>query len=217
MADLEEHNSDESRTILLDDYSESESSLCCLFFQVLIILGFFSVVIWVSVTPKSPIYLITNAYIPAFDARNSTSNHSHNTPFFLNLDFFNPNEKMSIYYSDICITLYYSTSSSTDADHLIGSSSLPGFYQGYKETTPYEVVVNADQQLWKGNNITNGTKEFKVFMENDVKYKIVGLIKVKHQYRIYKEAYVSVDSNGKMIGEKNIKLHHTSKIMTKRH
>ncbi|KAF5472847.1 hypothetical protein F2P56_009523 [Juglans regia] len=217
MAGLEEHDSNESRVpLLLDDYSESESSLCCFFLQVLIVLGFFSVVIWVSVTPKSPIYLITNAYIPALDARNnSTSNHSHNTSFFLNLEFFNPNKKMSIFYSDICITLYYSTSS-TDADHLIGSSSLPGFYQGYKETTPYEVVVNADQQLWKGNNITNGTKEFKVCMENDVKYKIVGLIKVKHQYRIYKEAYVAVDSNGKMIGEKNIKLHHTSK-MTKRH
>ncbi|KAG6638947.1 NDR1/HIN1-like protein 6 [Carya illinoinensis] len=208
MADLEEHDSDESRPILLDDYSESESSLCCLFLQVLIVLGFFSVVIWVSVTPKSPIYLITNAYIPALDAWNSTSNYSHNTSFFLNLEFFNPNEKMSIYYSDICINLYYS---STDA--LVGSSSLPGFYQGYKKTTPYEVFVNADKQLWKGN-ITNGTKEFKACMENDVQYKIVGF-KVKHQYRIYKEAYVSVDSNGKMIGEKNIKLHHTSKTITK--
>lgn len=74
------------------------------------------------------------------------------------------------------------------------------------------MLVNADQKLLKGKNITaNMTKGFKVCLENDVKYKILGF-KFKHRYWLYKEAYVSVDSSGGMIGEKKIKLHHTSKI-----
>ncbi|KAB1201332.1 Protein NDR1 [Morella rubra] len=114
---------------------------------------------------------------------------------------------MGIYYDDIYITLTYNDSA------VIGSHSLPSFYQGYRETTIYVVLVNADhlQQLWKG--ITNRTTVFRVCLENVVRYKIFRS-QTKH-HRIYNEAYVPVGSDGRMSGAKTIKLQHTSKLLRK--
>ena len=182
--------------------------------QVVIVLISSSVVVWLVLIPKSPIYIITNVHIPALHGRNSTS-HVHlstsngmnstshligNISIHLNLEFSNPNKKMGIYYNYIYITLYYS-------DAHIGSKSLPGFYQGYKNTTTYEVIVNADKQFLKG--ITDETTGLRVCLESAVKYKIFKSKTKGHQ--IYSEAYVPVGSNGRMLGDKNIKLHHMPK------
>ena len=79
----------------------------------------------------TPIYVITDVYIPTLDGRNSTFHHAGNTSVLLNLQFSNPNKKMGIFYNNINITLYYRHA-------VIGSHhSLPAFYQGYKNTTVY--------------------------------------------------------------------------------
>ncbi|KAG6695168.1 hypothetical protein I3843_09G084600 [Carya illinoinensis] len=170
--------------------------------QVVSVLIFSSVVIWLCLTPKSPICFITHAYVPALDGGNSTSHRPHNTSILLSFEFLNPNKRMGIYYKDICITLYCS-------DAVIGSNSLPDFYQGYKKTTAYDVPVSADLQFCKG--ITNGTARLKVCLGSVVKYKIFRS-KTKH-HRLFNEANLRIGSNGRMSGEKNIKLmHHKSKL-----
>jgi hypothetical protein len=60
-----------------------------------------SVVRWLILTPKSHIYVITDAYIPTLDGQNSsTSLHQarNTSSILLNLQFSNPNKKMGIYY-----------------------------------------------------------------------------------------------------------------------
>lgn len=205
MEDLKEHT--ESRPILHQTPEPRPASICLWILEVVIVFGLISVVIWLSLTPKSPVYIITNAYIPALDGANSSSHSTLNTSILLNLEFLNPNKRMCIYYDDIFITLTYNDSA------VIGSHSLPSFYQGYRETTIYVVLVNADhlQQLWKG--ITNRTTVFRVCLENVVRYKIFRS-QTKH-HRIYNEAYVPVGSDGRMSGAKTIKLQHTSKLLRK--
>jgi hypothetical protein len=162
-------------------------------------------VIWLILTPKSPIYVITDTYIPTLNGRNSSTSlhHARNTSsILLNLQFSNPNKKMGIYYNNINVTLYYK-------DAVIASNhSLWGFYQGYNNTTLYQVllVMTADhQQLRKhGKGVTNETPWLRVCLENVVKYKIFSHTTKYHW--IYKEAHVSVGSDGKISGEKNIKL-----------
>lgn len=194
MAYLE--NPSESVPIIRQTPVEPEPSLCLWVFQVVTVMALSSAAIWVCLTPKAPIYIITDAYIPALDVRNSTSLHTRNTSILLNLEFSNPNKKMAIFYNNINVTLYY-------RDAIIGSNSLPGFYQGYKNTTKYEVLVKANHKhLPKG--VTNATIVLRVCLENVVKYKIFSH-KTKH-HRIYNEAHVSVGSDGRISGEKNIKL-----------
>jgi hypothetical protein len=61
------------------------------------------------------------------------------------------------------------------------------------------------QQLRKhGKGVTNETPWLRVCLENVVKYKIFSHTTKYHW--IYKEAHVSVGSDGKISGEKNIKL-----------
>ncbi|XP_030967734.1 protein NDR1-like [Quercus lobata] len=209
MSDLEETS--ESQPIL-PQTSNSQVSIFLFLLEVVILLTSIAVVIWLILAPKSPIYIITNVHIPALHGRNSTShvyvssvamnstlNHTRDPSILLDLIFSNPNKRVGIYYKDIYITLFH-------CDAHIGSKLLPGFYQGYKNATTYEVLVEANKQFWK--EITNGTIDLRVCVENAVKYKIF-VSKTKH-YQIYTEAYVPVGSNGRMLGKKNIKLHHIS-------
>lgn len=201
MANLEEPS--ESQTIR-QQTPEREPSIYVWILQVVTVLVLSSVVMWLCLTPKSPIYIITHAYVLDFDGGNSTSHHPQNTSILLNFEFLNPNKRMGIYYKDICITLYCS-------DAVIGSNSLPGFYQGYRKSTASEVLVSADRQFWKG--IRHGTTtRLKVCLESFVEYKIFRS-KTK-QHRLFNEAYLLISSNGRMMsGEKNIKLiHHKSKL-----
>ncbi|XP_041025256.1 NDR1/HIN1-like protein 2 [Juglans microcarpa x Juglans regia] len=192
--DLEEPSGSQP---ILQQTSEPEPSIYVWILQVVSVLILSSLVIWLCLTPKSPICIITHAYVPALDVGNSTSYHPHNTSILLNFEFLNPNKRMGIYYKDICITLYCS-------DAVIGSNSLPDFYQGYRMTTAYEVLVSADRQFCKG--ITDGTAPLKVCLESVVKYKIFRS-NTKHR-RLFNEAYLRIGSNGRMSGEKNIKLMH---------
>ena len=194
MADLE--NPSKSEPIPQPTPEEPKPYLCLWFLQVVVVIGLSLAAILLCLTPKSPIYTITYAYIPTLDGRNSTSLRAGNTSVLLNLQFSNPNKKMGIFYSNINITFYYRHA-------VIGSKTLPAFYQGYKNATVYEVTMNAaDKRLWKG--VTNATTGLRVCLENVVKYKILGHT-TKH-HRMYNEAHVPVGSDGRISGEKNIKL-----------
>lgn len=210
MSDLEETSGSQP---VLPQTSNPQVSIFLFLFEVVILWTSIAVVMWLILTPKSPIYIITNVHIPALYGRNSTShvyvsslvsmnstsNHTRDPSVLLDLIFSNPNKRMGIYYNDIYITLFH-------GDVHIGSKLLPGFYQGYNNATTYEVLVEANKQFWK--EITNGTIDLRVCLENAVKYKIF-MSKTRHR-QIYTEAYVPVGSNGRMLGKKNIKLHHIS-------
>ncbi|KAK7842592.1 NDR1/HIN1-like protein 3 [Quercus suber] len=199
MSDLAETS--ESQPIL-PQTSNPQVSIFLFLLEFVILLTSIAVLIWLILTPKSPIYIITNVHIPPLHGRNSTShvyvsslvamnstsNHTRDPSILLDLIFSNPNKRMGIYYKDIYITLFH-------GDVHIGSKLLPGFYQGYNNATTYEVLVEANNQFWK--EITNGTIDLRVCLENAVKYKIFKS-KTKH-HQIYTEAYVPVGSNGRML------------------
>ncbi|KAK9267192.1 hypothetical protein L1049_009612 [Liquidambar formosana] len=151
-------------------------------------------------------YTITNLYIPALEGQNSTVHRNEvfrqNTSIIFNLEISNPNKGIGVYYDGINLTLYY-----TDA--IVGVKSMPAFYQGHKKTTLHKVLVNASQQFWRG--IEGGTLYLRVYLETAVKYKIFRS-KTKH-HQIDLEAYVPIGSDGRITGEKSIKLHHTLKLL----
>jgi hypothetical protein len=76
MSDLE-NPSEFEFPILLETLEEAKLSLCLWFLQVVIVNGFFLVVIWLILTPKIPIYIITDTYIPTLYGQNSSTSLHH--------------------------------------------------------------------------------------------------------------------------------------------
>lgn len=185
---------------------KSRLAISLWYLQVVIVLVLISLVIWLTLRPKHPVCKITDVYIPALDRGNSTifnNEASRNTSIIFNVEFSNPNKRMTIYYDDIHITLY-----SNDAA-VIGTKSLPGFYQGYRSTIIYEVLMNADSQQLRKGSTSNSTDMIKVHLETAARYKIISSTTKHHQMDF--EAYIGIGSDGRISGDRDIKLQHMVK------
>lgn len=146
--------------------------------------------------------MITNVYIPALNQQNSTEAIRNNSVASLNVELSNPNERIGIYYNTIIITLHYK-------DAVIGTNSLTGFYQGYEKATSIGVLLNTtdDHQLLRrgvftGNNTT--VEIIRVCLKTAVRYKIF-LLNTKH-HRMDFGAYIGIGSDGRISGQRKIKL-----------
>ncbi|GLT76487.1 hypothetical protein SLA2020_481400 [Shorea laevis] len=188
--------------------SQSERYSCLLWLlQVIFVLCFIIVVIRLCLTPKQPIFMVADVHInPAFNhSRNSTLQHSGaasnvtSAVIILSLDFSNPNKRIGFIFEDFYVALYF-----TDTV-IIGTSSLPGFYQEHRNGTSIvrDVQVSVEQQSLLGL-ITGRGFHMKVYLETKVRYKIFRS-KTKHHLMGF-EAYVPIGSDGRMLGE-DIKLH----------
>lgn len=184
--------------------SKSQLSVYVWFFEVIIAWGFISFLIWVCLTPKNPVYMISNVYIPALDRRNSTLHYNkfiHNTSIFLDFEISNPNKGFGIYHDDIHVTFCH-------GDSIIGNKSLPMFYQGYKESTTWEVQVNPGQKFWRRRGGALYVKVFKVCLKTAVKFKYKIFNTMTKHYPMDFEAYVPINLDGRMLGDKHIQLQH---------
>lgn len=186
----------------LREETKSKISVLLWLCQVVIVWVLISVLIWLCLKPISPVYMITNAYVPALNQHNSTEPIRNNSVVNLNFELSNPNERIGIYYNDIIITLYYK-------DTVIGTNSLAGFYQGYKKATSYGVLVNAtdDHQLLRRGVLTGNTttvEMIRVCLKTAVRYKIF-LSTTKH-HRMNFEACICIGSDGRISGQREIKL-----------
>ncbi|KAL7130218.1 hypothetical protein ABFS83_13G119600 [Erythranthe nasuta] len=119
----------------------------CWFFCVVTILSLAGFVAWLSLIPRSPIFKISDAHFPSPDSQNHSTRSNisvPNRPLIFNLEIFNPNKRMGIYYSGINMELY----SGGDGGGVVGRNSTPGFYQGHKNTTLLQIVIQANQEIW---------------------------------------------------------------------
>ncbi|KAJ7946236.1 Late embryogenesis abundant protein, partial [Quillaja saponaria] len=178
---------------------KSQCSIYLWFLQVVIVLVLISVVIWLCLTPKSPNYTISNAYIPALDTRNFTLHHNHivrNTSIVFNLGISNPNKGMGIYFDDSYITLHHNATT-------IGSMTLMGFYQGHKQNDTFEVLLNAGNRFWE--RIVTWPMDLRVCLKTLVRYEIFGHKTRHHLMKL--EANIHIGSDGFISGDMNVKLH----------
>ncbi|KAM7500915.1 hypothetical protein LguiA_025329 [Lonicera macranthoides] len=168
------------------------------FFQVVCILSLVSVVIWLTLTPRNPVFYITNVHITTSETLNSTVHRNRvgqNASLIFNLETYNPNKGFGIHYEEINITFHYN-------EFVVGMKSAPSFYQGFKETSIHKVEVNTEEENWRG--IPGGKTELRVAVETAVRYRIFKR-KTKH-HRLNFVGSVTVGSNG-TVSEGNIKLH----------
>ncbi|XP_038689017.1 protein NDR1-like [Tripterygium wilfordii] len=185
--------------LLRTSNSKSLVSLCCFVLQVVIVLCMSSVVIWLSLRPKIPVYKVTNAYAPALDRWNSTfhlNRVSKNNSISLQLEISNPNKRIGVYYNEINVTLCSGKS-------VIGTKTLPGFFQGYRNSTAAKVLVDADQKTWRGVKVKH--MNLTVRLETAVQYKIFRY-KTRHHLMDF-EAYIPIGYDGRMLGKENVKMH----------
>ncbi|GLT48439.1 hypothetical protein SLA2020_220650 [Shorea laevis] len=186
--------------------SQQRYSFLLWLIQVLFMWCCITVVIWLSLNPKHPVFKVADVYVhPAADhVCNSTLTQVHEvtqnrTPpvIILNLKISNPNKRIGYIYDGIYVGLYY------EDRMIIGTSSLPAFYQGHRNSTiGREVQVNIEEQYLGG--LLGKTFDMRVYLKTKLRYKIFGF-KTKHHMKGF-EAYVAIGSDGRMLGE-DIKMH----------
>ncbi|KAK4360982.1 hypothetical protein RND71_019934 [Anisodus tanguticus] len=143
--------------------SKHHFGLYCWFIQVVAVLCLTSVVIWLCLIPRNPIFTIVDFSFLVLNNKNS-SLHADNNSVILNLEIFNRNKGMSIYYDAINVALNYN-------GLVVGKNSTKGFYQGHKNIIRKEVQMYiVDELFWQG--IGNGSIDFVVGLETTVKFKI---------------------------------------------
>ncbi|XP_022714602.1 NDR1/HIN1-like protein 2 [Durio zibethinus] len=199
--------------------AESKSTKLPLYFwfEVITLWGLMSILIWLILRPKHPVYKVVDVYISHLDARNSTfydgrnltfqhgwnstvnhsgkystfhrrSNSSHqNISIILEIEISNPNKKIGIYHDDIKVALHHN-------DSFIGNNSIAGFHQGYSKTTFCEVKVNADQQSWEG--IMDRRVNLKICLKSGVQY-VYDIFRYRtNRHQLDTDAYMSIGSDG---------------------
>ncbi|XP_031270517.1 uncharacterized protein LOC116128887 [Pistacia vera] len=180
---------------------QSRISVCLLFFQVAILWTLISLVVWISLKPKSPVYNITT-HLAALHKPNSTFHNEElamrNISIILNLEISNPNERIGICYDDINITLLYNHT-------LLGTESYPGFYQGYSKTAIRQVRMIVHPQLRRV--IWSNSMDVRVCLGTSVRYNYkIFKYKTTH-HRMDMEACVGIYRLRWESAEKNIELH----------
>ncbi|KAL6573889.1 hypothetical protein OROHE_001431 [Orobanche hederae] len=178
--------------------TKSQLGMYFWFFCVVTVLCLAGVVVWLSLNPKNPNIRISNLHFPpARDSKNQSSHRNasvsvQNESIIIDLEIFNPNKRMGIYYSVISLELYRSGG-------VVGTNSIPAFYQGYKNTMMLRIPIHAGREFWQG---VNGM-DFTVRVETDVKFRIIKW-KTKLHRIVYEEQFrkVKINTNGTVSGGK---------------
>lgn len=176
--------------------------LYCWFFQVVAVLCLTSVVMWLCLVPKNPIFTIVDFSFLVFNIKNS-SLHSGNNSVLLNVEIFNPNKGISIYYNDINFALNYN-------GLVVGNYSTKGIYQGHKNITRKEVKMYiVDELFWQ--EIGSRSINFVLVLETIVKFKIFEWrTKQRGLKYVAYMSNVTMSNNGTISSEKLVKLYHKS-------
>lgn len=123
---------------------------------VLILVG---VVLWLSLTPRNPRLTISDAHFPSLNLTKA------NLPVVVHLQIFNPNNHMGIDYRGINFKLY-------TGDVVVSVNSTSAFYQGYKNTTLFQMPIHASQEFWHAMNATSSI-DFIVRVETAFRFRII--------------------------------------------
>ncbi|KAJ7518180.1 hypothetical protein O6H91_21G058400 [Diphasiastrum complanatum] len=109
---------------------------------IVVILGIAALVIYLVLHPKAPRYQLLDARISQINVSVSDPNPqmSYDVIAFT-WQAYNPNKKISFYYDDIQVFLFFDLSQ-------IGQSSLAPFFQGHKDTTTVEIDLRGKNFLF---------------------------------------------------------------------
>ncbi|KAL0442891.1 UNVERIFIED_CONTAM: hypothetical protein Slati_2011800 [Sesamum latifolium] len=156
----------------------------CWFFSVVTVLSLAGVVSWLSLTPKNPGFRISDLRFPDFKNHSIHLNVSvPNNSIIFDLEISNPNKRMGIYYSGINLALYR-------GGGVVGTNSIPAFYQGYRNRTLFQILIHASQEFWQATNV--GKVDFVVRVETAVKFRIIKWKTKLHQIS-YEEQFRDVN------------------------
>lgn len=177
------------------------------FFCLFSVLSLAGVVSWLSLTPRNPHIRLSGAQFGIIDAKNHSVRRNvsvPNNPLVLNLEIFNPNKRMGIYYSDMRFELY-------SGGALVGTNATPAFYQGYKNTTRLQILIQPRQVFWQVMN--GGIVDFLIKVETAVRFRIIKWKTKGHQIS-YEEHFskVKTDLNGSVSARKYTEMQNSSKV-----
>ncbi|KAJ9187096.1 hypothetical protein P3X46_002592 [Hevea brasiliensis] len=150
--------------------------LCLLFSLILILFGIATLIIYLSIKPRSPVFDTPNANLNAiyFD---SPEYFNGDITFLAN--FSNPNQKIDVRFEYVDIELYF-------FDRLIGTQSLQPFTQRQKEKR-LESIHIISSLVYLPNNLA--TELQKQVENNKVIYNIRGTFKVKATLGLFHYSY----------------------------
>ncbi|KAK6149801.1 hypothetical protein DH2020_017326 [Rehmannia glutinosa] len=184
-------------------------SIYCWFICVVTVLCLAGVVAWLSLTPKNPYFRISDAHFPPLDSKNQSTNRNVsvsvlNNSVIFDLEIFNPNKRMGIYYGVISLELY-------SGGRVVGTNSTLGFYQRYKNTRVLQIMIRVSREFWQG--INGGNVDFMVRVETSVKFRIIKW-KTKLRQIAYEEQFnnVKINLNGTVSGGNYAELQNASKV-----
>ncbi|MCO5592126.1 hypothetical protein L7F22_046121 [Adiantum nelumboides] len=113
---------------------------------IVVILGVAALIIYLALKPKVPKFSVTDAAInefklgssPAAGPGKDKSDFKVDTDIAFSVEARNPNKKISFYYDDVGVILFYE-------DQNIGQGSIPAFHQPHKNTTFLSLPIHARQ------------------------------------------------------------------------
>ncbi|KAL8468871.1 hypothetical protein ACS0TY_031906 [Phlomoides rotata] len=177
------------------------------FFCLFTVLSLAGVVSWLSLTPRNPHFRLSGSQFTILDSKNHSVRGNisvPNNPLILNLEVFNPNKRMGIYYSDISIELY-------TGGALVGANTTPAFNQGYKNTTVLQILIQPREEFWQVMN--GGNVDFLMRVETAVRFRIMKWKTKVHQIS-YEEQFSKgkSDLNGSVSGRNYTEMQNASKF-----
>ncbi|KAI4307817.1 hypothetical protein L6164_030958 [Bauhinia variegata] len=151
--------------------------LCLIFSLILILFGVATLIIFLSIKPKNPIFDIPNASLNViyFD-----SPQYFNGDFTFLANFSNPNRKMDVRFESLDIELFFS-------NRLISSQTIQPFMERKRETR-LQTVRFISSLVFLPQDI--GVKLQKQVQSNKVQYNVRGTFKVKVSMGLFHFSYL---------------------------
>ncbi|KAI5066696.1 hypothetical protein GOP47_0019320 [Adiantum capillus-veneris] len=108
---------------------------------IVIIVGLAALVVYLALKPKAPKFSVTKATVNEFKLSTgppTIGSFNLNTDVVFSIEARNPNNKISLYYDDVAVSLLY-------ANQQIGEGAISAFQQPHKNTTLLTLPIQGSQ------------------------------------------------------------------------
>ncbi|XP_059442761.1 protein NDR1-like [Corylus avellana] len=172
---------------------------CCL--RLIISIGVLSLIVWLTLRADTPKCSIQYFYLPAL---NKTLNTPKNNTLLFELRLQNTNKDKGVYYDALNLTFYDNPNRSLS--HIIGTYTIPAFYQGHQKKAKRRESVKVNNTLVLGSGLTNGPPVFRVDLATAVRFKNIFWKWKSKRHKLVVAANVEVNEQGVKVNKKGIKL-----------
>ncbi|GAV60667.1 hypothetical protein CFOL_v3_04196, partial [Cephalotus follicularis] len=182
--------------------SMPESRGCCpCWCRFIFSIGLTALFMWLSLRTSFPTCSIQYFYFPSL---NKSLNTPKNTTLYFQLKLDNQNKDKGIYYDNINLTFV----DKTNGSHLIGNTTINGFYQGYGKKAKKQgnvTTYGVDREAVFRAVSANGLAVFGVDLVTSVRFKIIFWKTGRRKMKVGGEIQVN-DQGTKVNPKKGIKL-----------